>query len=98
MYCEKCGTELNEQGICLKCRNLQENRRKSKGKKAILLLVISSIGLAASFLLGKLVFDLTPQPEYAGLFKPYNNGPANCACLIGILITIGIDVYILLKN
>lgn len=111
MYCAKCGTKLNEQGVCMKCSGVQRTGKRSLVK---MLLLISSLGLIVSILLGRLVWNLTETEVYHEFSKTgdmvrdfgiygyhtteHNQDATICAFLIGILITVGIDIYIFVKN
>ncbi len=111
MYCAKCGTKLNEQGICTKCNGLHAPKTKSVGK---LILLVSVIGFMASVLCGLFVWNLTENEIYHKLpeksdFRVFygmdgystvehNFGATICIVLLDILITVGIDVFICIKS
>ena len=111
MYCEKCGTKLNEQGVCLKCNGLQEKGSKLPRK---MILLVTLVGLMISALCGLFVWNLTEKEIYHEFseksdFKVFygidgyntiehNMDATNCIILLGIVITVAIDVFIYIKN
>ena len=111
MNWEKCETNKNQQGVGSKCNALQEKGSLSPIK---LILLVSIVGVMVSALCGLFVWKLTETEVYHefsktgdlvrdfGIYGYYteehNTDVTVCIILIGILITLGIDVYIYMKN